>query len=132
MVSRANFLLLGIPEIDDQHRQLVDALARFELWLEKGQGFSAALDAVTMLQGYIEGHLHYEEEMLSAHDYPQLDEHKRQHQSFKDKVDSLFALLLDGQEVGAELCKFLRHWIIRHIGEEDAAYARFLGTLSPT
>lgn len=129
MASRANFLLLGIPEIDDQHGQLVDALARFEMWLEKGLGFSAALDAVTMLQGYITGHLRYEEDMLRFHAYPQLEEHMRQHQEFNGQVDGFFSQLLDGRDVGTELCEFLRNWIIQHIGSEDADYARFLGTL---
>jgi hemerythrin-like metal-binding protein len=130
MVSRPNFPILGIPEIDDQHRELVDAFVRFESWLKKGQGFSAALDAITMLQGYIERHLRYEEEMLRSRGYPKLDEHIRHHQIFMDKVDGFFQKLLDGEDVGAELCDFMRHWIAQHIGSEDVEYARFMGTRS--
>lgn len=129
MISRPNFPLLGIPEIDDQHRGLVDALARFELWLAKGHGFSAALDAVTMLQGYIENHLRYEEEMLRARGYPKLEEHMQQHEKIAGQVDGFFRQILDGHDVGTELCEFLKRWITQHIGSEDAEYARFLGTL---
>lgn len=132
MVSRISFPLLGIPEIDDQHKQLVESFLRFELWVEKGQGFAAALDAVTMLQSYIDGHLRYEEEMLRLRGYPELEEHIRNHQKFTDKVEGFFAQLLDGQDVGTELCDFLGHWITQHIGSEDARYARFLGTLPAT
>lgn len=126
MASEVFLPELGIPDIDDQHRQLLACLERLELWVGKGQGFAAALDALNTLNDYVASHFSFEEAFLQDHGYPLLAEHVQQHQAISDALARLTRQVLDGGDISGELVTMLREWILKHIGEDDCAFAAFL------
>ena len=121
----SNVLLphIGIQEIDEQHAQLVACLDRLEFWVEKGQGFAAALDALNSLNTYVEEHFTFEEAFLRQHRYPKLEEHIEEHQKIMTDLSHLTQRVLDGGDIDQELLGLIREWIITHIGVEDVEYA---------
>jgi hemerythrin len=114
---------LGIKEIDEQHAHLVECLDRLELWVGKGQGFAAALDALNSLNDYVEVHFTFEEAFMRQHGYPKLDEHIAEHRQIKAELTRLSRQVLEGGEIDQELLGLIREWIITHIGIEDVEYA---------
>jgi hemerythrin-like metal-binding protein len=120
--------LSGIQQIDDQHKQLVECLDALELWIGKGHGFAATLDALGKLNHYVEAHFRDEEELLRQRSYPKLDEHIAEHNLISAELAKLYQHVLDGGDVTEELLRLVRDWVITHIGVEDMEFADFFGT----
>lgn len=122
---------IGIQEIDEQHAQLVACLDRLELWVEKGLGFAAALDALNSLNTYVEEHFTFEEAFLRQHRYPKLEEHVEEHQKIKAELSRLTQRVLNGGDIDQELLGLIRKWIVTHIGVEDVEYAMVFAKPKP-
>jgi hemerythrin len=123
--------LLGIPAIDDQHRNLLHNLERLELWMEKGHGFAAALDAFTALNDYVAQHFRDEESIYRAAGYPKLEEHIRIHRQICSDLTHLYQLALDGGDITDDLLVLVRDWLVTHIGVEDMEFALYTGSRQP-
>ncbi len=123
MSSKFQLPKIGIQKIDEQHAQLVVCLDRLELWVGKGKGFAAALDALNALNEYVEKHFTYEESLLRQHGYQKLDEHIEEHRQISTELGRLTNEVLDGGDIGQELLALIRKWIVTHIGIEDVEYA---------
>jgi hemerythrin len=115
--------LLGIHEIDEQHRHLIECLERLELWVGKGHGFAAALDAFMTLNDYVAQHFRDEEAIFRAAGYPKLEEHIDEHEKIRDELALLYQQVLDGGDVTEDLVAMVRKWMITHIGVEDMEFA---------
>jgi len=124
MPSSVRLPRLGIREIDEQHAQLVACMDRLELWVGKGQGFAAALDALNTLNDYVELHFSFEEGFLRRNGYPRLDEHIREHRRIKTDLARLTQRVVEGADIDQELLGLIREWIISHIGVEDVEFAK--------
>jgi hemerythrin-like metal-binding protein len=122
------FPVLGIQEIDEQHRHLIDCLERLESWVGKGHGFAAALDAFATLNDYVALHFSNEEAIFRAAGYPKLEEHIAEHQKLRDELARLYQQVLDGGDVTEDLVALVRDWMVTHIGIEDMEFATFSGT----
>jgi hemerythrin-like metal-binding protein len=120
--------ICGIREIDDQHMQLVECLDHLELWVGKGHGFSATLDALGRLNKYVEAHFRFEEDFLKSRNYPKLDEHIAEHQVISDDLARLYKHVLDGGDVTEALLQLVRDWVMTHIGIEDMQFAACYAT----
>lgn len=82
-------LELGCPEIDGDHREILDLLNRVQEAVEKGEtGRCAAL--LTALVGFAKRHFAREEEILAEVDYPKLEAHAATH---RELLNQIWALL---------------------------------------
>ena len=124
MPSSVQLPALGIKEIDEQHAQLFACMDRLELWVGKGQGFAAALDALNTLNDYVEKHFSFEEDFLRQHGYPKLEEHIGEHRQIKADLGRLTQRVVEGADIDQELLGLIREWIIGHIGVEDVEFAK--------
>ncbi|HQO30381.1 MAG TPA: hemerythrin family protein [Accumulibacter sp.] len=113
-------ILTGLPEIDDQHRQLFELAATF-----CGDGdHIRILKSLAMLTEYVRVHFREEEALMAACDYPLLHEHRKLHGQFRHM---LFALLENARQMSfdeiAEQVKYLINgWFYNHILIADFAY----------
>mgnify|MGYP002368899799 FL=1 len=126
MTAQPVLPMLGIEEIDRQHRQLFDCLERLEAWVGKGYGVAAACATMLSLQHYISRHFQYEEALLRSHAYPKLQEHIDEHRRIRAQVATYAQQVTGGGDVSSELCMFVREWLVTHIGIDDLEYAKVL------
>lgn len=117
------FPLLGIPEIDEQHKQLVENLEQLQQWRSKGHGYAAAINAFMNLGDYVQKHFQDEEEYMRRHDYPELDAHMLQHKDLIARIQEIEQHLMGGEDVTDEMIELLTRWIVGHIGYEDLKIA---------
>ncbi len=122
------FPQMGIAEIDAEHAGLLDCLQRLQLYVEKGHGFAASIDAVQALKTYAADHFTHEEAYLKERGFPNLAEHIEQHRVITDYVSELYERVLEGEEIEMPLVDMMRQWIIKHIGVEDMEFAIYFGT----
>lgn len=119
---------MGIADIDAEHAGLLDCLLRLQLYIDKGHGFAASIDAVQALKQYALAHFTHEEAFLREKAFPKLEEHIEQHRAITDYVTRLHDRLMAGEEIEVSLINIMREWILKHIGVEDMEFAAYFGT----
>ena len=123
---------IGIEEMDAQHVrwiQLIDAF-RFSGTnpLQGDAGISATRRALEKLQDYTKRHFASEEQFIAAHNFPDLEAHKAQHRRLEARVVELLHEISAPKAATAplKLELFATDWLLEHIMQEDARYARFI------
>lgn len=118
---------IGIREIDEQHRKLVDMLVELQqaVMSEDCDGdIGARLMTFVKL---IKTHLHDEESLMRRISFSGYEEHKRQHEHLIEQFVLLLQRLRSGDDLTpADLVEFMRRWLIDHIVEEDAEIGKEL------
>ena len=117
---------LGLPEIDEQHQELFNIIN--DVWrVQVLNSGSEALDAIiARLERYTQQHFSAEEALMSAENYPQLAAHCAAHRQFIERVARERKTVRERGAVSLDLLHFLRDWLLRHIRESDADYARHI------
>jgi len=122
-------LVTGIPEIDEQHGELLD-LAN-EVVNAAGAGLHPELFelATTFLAGYVAYHFAAEEKVMTDLDYPERGQHFDEHRQLQREVAS--HMVAAGLNRTCEACKdeialLFENWIVHHIRLADREMAEFL------
>ncbi len=121
--------LIGVPEIDDEHKRLFELIGEVDTALKTdSDSISTAMALLNELKQYAVTHFAHEEAyMESIHD-PELERQQKEHQSFVDKVNSYrFSDITDenAKELILELLEYLSKWLIGHILGSDILIGQF-------
>lgn len=116
--------LVGIQEIDRQHKRLVSCLNRTYDQFRNGKDIDEAF--LQELVGYSAGHFTCEEKWMADSGYPGLTAHQEEHAEFKSKICEFSKGYKREARISVELLWFLCNWVTHHIQETDAAFGRFL------
>lgn len=125
-------LTTGMKDIDDQHKEL---FARFEQLLtacREGKGRDELLDMLVFLNEYADYHFRTEEAFMAEQEYAGLEEQRRQHRQFRDKLGRLEEQARNegaGIDLVAKTNKMVLDWVIQHIRNEDKKMARDVGAV---
>ena len=121
---------VNVGPLDDQHRmlfRLIDSLGE-NIDENKIERLDLTIDE---LANYALYHFISEERLLASFNYPDLEEHKAEHQSFAAQVKEFRCKLAgDKKELSSEIYLFLLNWLKRHIQETDKKYGPFLNEKS--
>jgi len=117
--------LIGIPEIDEQHKQLFKCIDRLENAKDERQRELAVYFVMDELKDYARIHFAVEEIIMRLFDYPGLAAHIAEHGEFTARLKSLGKIELN-HDVHAEAGSFLRGWLTKHIMISDKRYADFI------
>ena len=111
---------LGIDEIDNQHRHLLDVLNTCKEKSEQAQGDSFTPAFLEDMKNYADIHFKTEEALMKQFSYPQFDAHYEQHVLFRTKMAELEEAVRGGKRnTIVSLTDFLSNWYIDHIMEYD-------------
>jgi hemerythrin len=118
----------GIQSIDHQHQTLVDLIA--SLMDSAGKkikpGDSFDKDIHTTIE-YLTFHFRTEEKILELINYPELDEHKNQHDEFLRECSGNIRDFDGGTYSRAyDFTRRLSDWLLTHITTVDEQYALYL------
>lgn len=125
-------LSIGIKDIDDQHKQLVELTDHVEILFKKaliGEGdFKETCSVIDTLYGYVKEHFQTEEALMNKIEYPDVDEHAKKHRDFEAFVTGMtYDRIKENEEtVLIQLFAFLSNWIVDHIKTEDIGYKQFI------
>lgn len=121
---------IGIKEIDDQHKVLVDLINEIYMIMKQGNGLDAMASVVGELASYTAEHFRYEEGLLERAKYPDIVRHKQIHVSVVNQVLGYKKQLEDGTLDVNELMSFVSDWLARHIKAEDRQYVPYVKQIS--
>jgi hemerythrin-like metal-binding protein len=127
-------LAIGVPEIDDQHRTLLERAGRFAAAVH-GQERSARLEELfDFLSKYALEHFASEERLMRSVDYPDLERHAAEHRGFRERLGSLAPQWDSEGESTAMLLAllgFLDSWLTEHVRGSDQRLGVFLRARRP-
>ena len=115
-------LIIGIAQIDNQHRKLVEAIDRLMEACSQGKGVTEIGQTLNVAADYSKEHFRDEENLQEKYAYPGINAHKRLHAQF---VLNINALIQDFGRTGpnvaltGKLTKTLVDWLVNHICTED-------------
>lgn len=118
---------VDIREIDDQHKKLIELVGSLEAAMRTGTGRRELDRILQELVSYTASHFAVEERLMTAHGYPEYEEHKAKHEKMTAKVLDL-QRQYRAQKVGItiEVMNFLENWLDKHILGTDKKYAPYL------
>lgn len=125
-VSWNESLSIGVQDMDDQHRVLLDLINQVWQGLVSQHPMQEIDGVVLDLEEYTRTHFGQEEALMEHHAYPGLASHKESHALFIAKVNDLETRIAAGETIGLELLRFLSDWLTFHISMVDRQYANFI------
>jgi hemerythrin len=115
--------------IDEQHRQLVEIVNKFDEAQKRGKGTRIMNEILNDLMGYTQEHFAFEENLLAEAGYPALKQHQSKHRQLIQKLEKIqYDFTQNGKRVTKEMGDILKYWLTDHILKDDKAY---VDSLSP-
>lgn len=120
-------LSVGIQEIDEQHKILVDLINELHTAIHEHHGSSVTGEVLNRIVEYTRIHFTVEESLMRIFHYPDYENHKHQHEALIGRVVELQEKMALGKvSISFELLHFLKGWLTKHIIESDKQYSPFL------
>ncbi len=127
LVVWTDVLSVNDPEIDQQHRQLIDIINSLHAAMVAGKAKQVIGDLTDRWMEYTVRHFQYEEKRMAACGYPDLENHRRQHAKMAQRVRDIKEKANSGQGlVELEARKILKAWLTEHIKGSDKQYVPYL------
>lgn len=121
--------LVGIREVDTQHKHLVSLLNQLHEAMGGSEGKTQLGGILSELVNYTKAHFAGEERLMRQHGYAEYNAHKQEHDRLTEQILKFEQTFLsDGATVSSsvEVLHFLRNWLQHHICGTDKKYVPFL------
>lgn len=116
-----------IKAVDEQHKILVSSLNELYEAMRNREAETVISGILKKLTDYIGIHFSFEEDLMTRHGYPDLPEHKKEHEDFVAKVSDFVEKHKAGKlMLSMEVMTFLIQWLKEHIMGSDKKYGPFL------
>ncbi|MDD5174955.1 MAG: bacteriohemerythrin [Sterolibacterium sp.] len=116
---------VGIREIDDQHKKVIEIISRIEQSVKLQRGWREIVYDVVDLRVFAKSHFEFEEGLMRMFGYKEYTKHTGEHEHFFRKLTEIESKSVSNL-VESELLKFLRDWLKNHILVEDKSYAEHI------
>ena len=123
---------VGIPPIDEQHRELIDLTNKlYEACLMGDEAATVIFkQSIHKVVDYIKYHFSAEETMLQNIKYPDFISHKKEHESLVKRVLEDVQLFQQGKHfIPNSFVRMLKEWILTHIAMSDKRYGDYIMNL---
>ena len=119
-------LSVKVSEIDRQHQKLIEMTNELNDAIQEKKGDNLLGKIISGLIDYTETHFKTEEKYFEQFDYPDKEEHIKEHASFIEKISDIIDELDSGkQSLSCEVLKFMTEWLRTHIKGTDKKYSSF-------
>lgn len=122
-------LLTGVPEIDNQHKEVFEQISQFLLACQKGQGRATLEHTLSYFENYVRFHFEAEERVQQTSGYPQFRAHQRLHAELLEKLADIKVDLARAGvtlSLSMRVMQFWADWFVNHIAKDDKALADYL------
>ncbi len=114
---------VGIKQIDQQHKKLVDLVNQLHNGMKSGNSKQLMGRILDELVNYTAVHFKTEEDIFERINYSGKEEHERIHEDLVGKVIEFQQAFHSGNAlISMDLMKFLKDWLVNHIKGEDRKY----------
>jgi hemerythrin-like metal-binding protein len=116
-----------IPLLDDQHKELINILNIMKAAVDAKKDKAAQEYIIQKMMEYSIFHFTSEEEIMRNYDFPELNEHMKEHEEYIRHTTQINYHFNNQEEtVSAEILAVLNIWWKKHIPGSDQKYGEFL------
>lgn len=115
----------GIPDIDYEHKELVDIINSLHAHVESGVDPGRTKAFLGEVFARIAAHFALEESIMRKYAYDEYEAHKAEHEKLLDDIRDI----MDGatSEYAHSLSSVVRDWFVNHFKSKDARLHKKLG-----
>jgi len=120
---------VGVELIDSQHNELVNLTNKLNRACLSGNKEAEAVfpDTMNLMIDYIRFHFSAEEKLMTRINYPDLENHRNQHETLDRNIHEAIKDYQKGNKfVPYQFVLTLRDWVFGHIAISDKQYAIFI------
>lgn len=118
---------VNIQVIDEQHKKIIEVLGKLFDEMGKKKSREVLKAILDQMIWYAGEHFATEEIFMKQYRFPGFEEHKKEHEAFKEKVAGFQRDFVAGKEaLSMNMVQFLTDWLDHHILEIDKQYGPFL------
>ncbi|MBT3232548.1 MAG: hemerythrin family protein [Calditrichaeota bacterium] len=118
---------VGIELFDNQHKKMFGFLNDLNNALAEDEEKKVLAAILLGLIAYAKDHFKDEEINLKKYNYPEYDEHKKEHEDLTKEVLKFVEEFKSGNlDITMDVIYFLISWIVDHIEGSDKKYTQFL------
>lgn len=118
-----------VGAFDSHHKRLVDLIGSLHEAMLKRKSAEVIGGILKELLAYTRYHFSEEEKIMTSMSYPGLQQHRKEHDWFTEKVAAFVQKQQQGAlGVGIETMSFLKNWLVDHILETDKQYSGFFNS----
>jgi hemerythrin len=116
---------VGVEGVDAQHRQRFAIMNRTADIYESGS--QELLPVLQDLVQYVSEHFHAEDMLMMKARYFALQDHRKEHDQFVDKLQEFLAdYRRQDDQLTYRMLTYIRDWLLSHTQQVDMKYADFL------
>ncbi|WP_319470963.1 bacteriohemerythrin [uncultured Pseudodesulfovibrio sp.] len=120
-------LSVGVPLIDDQHKELIRIVNGLMKGIARGSSPNTINNILGKLREYTVFHFNSEEKLMEEMRYPDRGEHEIEHRRLKTNVKEFQRRIYKKTDVSpTEVFDFLKEWLLTHILSHDINFANFI------
>jgi hemerythrin len=120
-------LSVGVDEIDEDHRKLVDTFNVLNRAVTEGESPDYLAAVLEELINCTVWHFSHEERLMLKYGYQRIEEHKAEHKELIRSAKELQQEILQaGKPVADEHIVFLERWLTQHILTDDMQLGSYL------
>jgi len=122
-------LLIGVKEVDNQHKELFSRVDKLFEACQLGKGKDEIGNILNFLEEYVVEHFRSEEDLQLKYNYVDYVSHKAMHDAFIKEVKELKRQYEQNGETGYLVVSVNRKvidWLIEHVGKVDRTLGVFL------
>ncbi|MCF8336219.1 MAG: bacteriohemerythrin [Bacteroidales bacterium] len=113
-----------VPSIDNQHQKLVSIVNEFYKKFYEGMDQEFLHKIFKELEDYAVYHFDYEEKYMKKFAFKGYEEHKQEHEQFKETIaDYKESLDVNDSKGIIDFATFLKNWLLKHIMGTDKKYS---------
>lgn len=116
----------GVEKLDNRHKELIELINKLQRQITKGSGKEEMGKLMSEIYDHKKTHFAVEERLMLDHNYPQYEQHVKEHREMLDKLSKLKEDLAAGNNMATvELVGLLSDWLVNHISGMDFKYGKF-------
>ena len=124
-----NSYSVGNEEIDCEHKVFIKIIARFVELIKEKKSYKFKRNVDELIK-YAEFHFVSEENRMFDSDYPDLLNHKKEHEDLLASLKLMEMKLYTDKATVDEFVSFLVNWFLDHTAKTDLKMANYLNKLS--
>ena len=125
----------GVAPIDEQHRELFNAVEKLSQTVKSENAAAAARETLDFLASYVASHFEHEESLMTVCRYPQADEHRKLHNDFIQIFVKL-RIKFDNDSENPKIITEVYHtaigWLVNHIKIVDKRFIDYFLNATPS
>jgi hemerythrin len=126
MIKWENKFSVNVSKIDEEHKFFILIINKVIAAIQNNNEHEKILDALNEMTVYALSHFKTEEKYMIKFDYPECQQHKKEHKDFLMTTVGFCQRVMNRDDnIIDDLFEYLKQWLEKHIQGSDQKYTEY-------